>query len=339
MNLELREIAATAPAGDEALWTAAGSFAVADSLPSSPDAPLPAGTRRLVALRAGKPCGRVGFGRREGFTGAPGVTGYVGWYAAEDAATGVALLRAGAGQLLADGAERVVGPLDGNTWHRYRVTLPRGAGTVDGSPFLSEPRNPPGWGAEFEAAGFHSLLDYETRLVRIPRPDPEMAGRRERLAGTGVRIRPLDLTRFDDELRALHALSVEAFAAAPFYSPIELDGFVRLYAGLRPLLDPALVRLAETDSGRVLGFVFAFPDAFAPPGSPRIVLKTLAAHREARGMGLGRILVDDIHAIAAERGASVLHALMQVSNVSENISRRSGSELFRLYRLYGLEPG
>jgi ribosomal protein S18 acetylase RimI-like enzyme len=67
------------------------------------------------------------------------------------------------------------------------------------------------------------------------------------------------------------------------------------------------------------------------------VLKTLAAHRDARGMGLGGILVDDIHAIAAERGSAVLHALMQVSNVSETISRRSGSELFRRYVLYGRE--
>ena len=46
------------------------------------------------------------------------------------------------------------------------------------------------------------------------------------------------------------------------------------------------------------------------------MLKTLAVDEEFRGAGLGAILVDEIHARAAERGASVLHALMQVTNAS-----------------------
>src|SRR5690606_7590152 len=136
-----------------------------------------------------------------------------------------------------------------------------------------------------------------TRLVREPRPDPAIAARRELLAARGGRIRPLDLSRFEEELEALYELSLHAFSAAPFYSPIAREDFARLYAGLRPLIDPPLVRLAEDRAGRLLGYVFAFPDAFAPPQHPRVVLKTLAAHRDARGLGLGGILVDDIHSL------------------------------------------
>ena len=293
--------------------------------------------RRMVAYRDGQPVARLGFGARDGFAGAPGVTGYVGWYEASDDEAGSSVLAGAAERLLAEGARRVVGPLDGSTWHRYRVVMPREAEIEGGEPFLSEPANPPGWPRQFAKAGFHPLLEYETRLVRSPASDPDLAGRRAALAEGGVRVRALDLARYERELRALYELSVDAFAANPFYTPISFDEFAALYAGLRPLLDPNLVRLAERRDGALLGYVFAFPDALAAPERPRIVLKTLAAHRDARGMGLGGILVDDIHAIAAERGAAVLHALMQVSNVSETISRRSGSELFRRYVLYGRE--
>jgi GNAT superfamily N-acetyltransferase len=293
--------------------------------------------RRMVAYRDGQPVARLGFGAREGFAGAPGETGYVGWYEAEDAEAGTRALAGAAERLLAEGASRVVGPLDGSTWHRYRVVMPRDEQIEGGEPFLSEPANPPDWARQFEEAGFRPILEYETRLVRSPAADPDLAARRTALSGRGVRVRPLDLAEYERELRALYALSVDAFAANPFYTPTSFEEFATLYAGLRPLLDPSLVRLAESRDGQLLGYVFAFPDALAAPERPRIVLKTLAAHRDARGMGLGGILVDDIHAIAAERGAAVLHALMQVSNVSESISRRSGSELFRRYVLYGRE--
>lgn len=294
----------------------------------------PEGVRGMVARREGQRVGRLGYGMREGFAGAPGRTGYVGWYEAVDPEAGARLLSAAAERLLGEGADRVVGPLDGSTWHRYRVSLPGEGNGEDGKPFLSEPVNPADWPLHFEQAGFRPILEYETRLVREPASDPALDRSRARLAAGGIRLRPLDLADYDQELRRLYALSVEAFAANPLYTPIAFEEFAALYAGVRPLLDPSLVRLAEDRTGRLFGFVLAFPDALAA-GHSRIVLKTLAAHPDARGMGLGGILVDDIHTIAAARGAAVLHALMQVTNVSERISRRSGSELFRRYLLYG----
>jgi GNAT superfamily N-acetyltransferase len=140
--------------------------------------------------------------------------------------------------------------------------------------------------------------------------------------------------RYEAELRALHALSLEAFAENPFYSPIGLPEFERLYLPLRPMIDPSLVRLAEDSAGRLIGYVFAFPDSLAAAEAPRVVLKTLAVSLEARGWGLGAVLADEIHGEAARRGAAVLHALMQVTNASREISRRSESELFRRYVLF-----
>jgi GNAT superfamily N-acetyltransferase len=338
MPFDFRIVDVGASAAPGADWTAVSATAAAAAdAPPAADAPLPEESRRMIVYCNGLPVARVGFGARAGLSGAQGVTGYIGWYAVTDAEAGASALDRAAAILLDEGADRVIGPLDGSTWYRYRATLPRDKEIDQGEPFLSEPRNPPEWPSHFAAAGFRSELEYETRLVVHPRRDPELEPRRAALTSAGVLIRPLELAEYERDLRLLYDLSVDAFAANPYYSPISFAEFQALYAGLRPLLDPALVRLAIGPEGQLLGYVFAFPDLIASPGNPRIVLKTLATHRDVRGMGLGGILVDEIHSIAEERGAAVLHALMQTSNVSRNISGKSSSVLFRQYVLYGRE--
>src|SRR5690606_34600397 len=201
----------------ERLWQAAGG---PDRAGGSGEAPLPPETERLVALRRGSPVARAGFGTRAGFSGAPGLTGYVGWYSTTEATAGVDVLREAARRLTTGGAARVIGPMDGSTWHRYRATLARERPVPDGEPFLSEPRNPPDWADHFEAAGFHPLIEYETRRVSHPSTAAALQPRRAELERGGIRLRPLALTHYDRELRVLYDLSVQAFAGNPFYTPI-----------------------------------------------------------------------------------------------------------------------
>ena len=101
-----------------------------------------------------------------------------------------------------------------------------------------------------------------------------------------------------------------------------------------PLLDPNLVLLAYDDRDRLVAFVLAFRDPFGPPDLPRIILKTLATDPSARGLGLGGFLTDAIGRVAAERGATVIHALMESSNLSKRISSHHESVLFRRYALF-----
>lgn len=300
-----------------------------------PDDPAPAGERCILAYRGGRPVARLALGARDDLVGAPGRTGFVGWYEAADRQAGAAALAEAARLLWSEGAHRVLGPLNGSTWARYRLAEPRAEEVEDGRPFLSEPQNPPAYVADFQAAGFRPLLRFETRWVARPEPDAEV----ERSVWPGlesgdVRIRDLDLARFEEELDGLFRLSTEAFAQNPLFSTISFEEFAAQYTRMRPLLDPRLVRLAAGTAGRLVGYVFAFSDPLAPPDRPRIVLKTLASAPGARGLGLGRALVDDIHREAARRGQGVLHALMHVDNASKRISTRSESALFRRYALF-----
>lgn len=270
-------------------------------------------------------------------------TGIVGQYQAADATAGVALLREAQRRLSGAGAARVIGPMDGSTWASYRLVLPPETGDPlpDAPPFLTEPRNPSEYNDHFHAAGFSVAARYESRIApALPAARPGVERLAARIAAAGITVRPLDLTRFDDELHALFAFSTATFAGAPFFRPIDFAGFRALYEQLRPVLDPDLVLLARDRDGRLAGFVFAIPDILtAVSGHPRrLVLKTLAVHPPL--LGLGAHLADALHGLAHEKGyADVIHALMHSANASLALSAHYDSQLLRRYALYEWQPG
>ena len=287
-----------------------------------PAEPVPNGVRCLLARRKGKPAARLAFGTAMGLS-------FIGWYEALDSEAGVALLQQAREDLRQAGAREIVGPLNGSTWGRYRLVVP---GTGNAAPFLGEPWNPPEYPSQWEAAGFRPIAEYESRIFHDPEADANRLRASEaRAAEQGIRVRPLDLERWEHELRDIHALSLASFADNPFYTSIGLDSFRAANNKLRPLLVPELVRLAHDAGGRLLGLAFAYPDG----ASGRVVLKTLATAPEARGLRLATLLTEQIHAAACEQGASaVIHALMHVSNRSAQMSVDRRTELFRRYVLY-----
>ncbi|HEX2094644.1 MAG TPA: GNAT family N-acetyltransferase [Longimicrobiaceae bacterium] len=307
---------------------------------AAPDDELRAGTECLVAYADGAPVARLALEVAPELHGVPGPTGLVGWYEATDAEAGVALLCRAREVLAERGVARVLGPMNGSTWKRYRLALPPAPGEAVPHPFLTEPVNPPEYPEHFEGAGFTVAAEYESRIAFRPEDGAEVPAD-DSLDRYGIAVHPIDPGRFDEELREVFDLSLAAFAGNLFYTPIGFDEFSSAYRKIRPLLDPELVRLARSADGRLLGFVFAFPDPLDPAGGGhrRVVLKTLATSPEARGMGLGGHLTREVHRIAFARGApAVIHALMQVANASTRISGRHRGELFRRYALYGWMP-
>ena len=303
---------------------------------ADPTAPGP-DAEYAIAFRDERPVARLATYARRDLVGAPGETGLVGHYAATDADAAVALLRDATRRLVAAGAQRVLGPMNGTTWARYRFAIAEPSGESGGRPFLGEPVNPPEYPAHFVRAGFREAAWYESRIT----PDMAVANPRAAAAeatarARGVTIAPIDLARFDDDLRDLHGLSLRAFAENLYYSPIGAEEFAAMYRPMRALLDPALVLLARDGEASLIGYAFAYPDPLSLEGGRphRLIVKTLAVDPAWRSIGLGALLVERLHAAARGAGLStVIHALMQAANDSVKISAHT-ARLFRRYALY-----
>lgn len=259
--------------------------------------------------------------------------GYIGHYTADDAEAGRALLDHACRVLAAAGATLAVGPIDGNTWRRYRLVVERG----DLPPFFLEPQNPDDWPGHFTGAGFGEFARYTSAVVE--RGDHTDADARAAIAmatAAGYRLRPLDVQAPARDLDALYDISAAAFVDNLLYSPIPREAFLAQYTPLLPKIDHRLVSLAERE-GTPAGYVFALPDLaeVARTGhTTTAILKTLAVHPDHAGQGLGGALTAHCQATAFELGFTrVIHALMLETNVSQKISRRYG-RTFRRYALF-----
>lgn len=220
----------------------------------------------FLAEDAGRPVARCAamLEERLGTPDAPGApAGLVGFFECaegrEDA--GRAALDAALGWLSRRGARRVLGPMDLSIWHGYRF-MTRGFET---RPFLGEPRNPPSYPEVFEAAGFKPAARFSSwdltrehleaiRRAMAARAQPEI------FAAAGMRLEPFDLQRFDETLSHAHGLLVDAFSEHAGFTPIALEEFSVLYAGMRQLVIPELVPVMWSAERRAVGFGYLYPD-------------------------------------------------------------------------------
>ncbi len=257
--------------------------------------------------------------------------GVVGHYHATSSEAGEMILNAACARLAAEGCTLAVGPMDGNTWERYRLITERG----EEPPFFMEPDNPDDWPAHFLAAGFAPFARYCSALC------DDLGGDVPPLRDPGITVRHIDLARFTEELRLLHRLSLTCFAGNLLYTPISEAGFLSLYEPARGLIRPELVLLAEK-AGELVGFLFAVPDLLQRVRGGVIdtaIVKTMATHPAHAGRGLGGHLMARVHAAIRACGyRRVIHALFHEHNHSGRISRHT-ARVFRRYTLFARPLG
>lgn len=303
---------------------------------------------RLVARRSptlrdehGRPLGLLGF-----FEAMEGPEGKEG---------ALQLLAEGVRWLRETGAGQIVGPMDGDTWHRHRLNI----GPFDDPPFLQEPYNPPHYPEIWEEAGFQVLARYFSKQVDPAAVIAHLQPRAAAARAAGYRLRKLDTQRFTDELRLLYRLSRIIFAGNFLYTEIPEEDFLAFYAGSRGLLDPDLMLFARSPEGEDVGFLFAYPDRFQAVAAMRgsrglfaklrflrhreatdaVDFKTLGVLPEHRRAGLAALLMHEGHLRAQGKGyARANHCLFREGNPSGDLDGGAG-RILRRYHLYDwVEP-
>jgi GNAT superfamily N-acetyltransferase len=281
--------------------------------------------------------------------------GMIGFFEALEGVDVAGLFAAAVAWLREAGAGEIVGPLDGDTWHKHRLNV----GPYDDPPFLLEPYNPPWYPAVWEARGFEVLERYASTRVDTAAVVAGLEGKHRTAAEAGYRLRRLDPSRFREELGRIYRMSRALFAGNFLYTEIPEEEFLSLYAGAKSLLDPELVWFAEAPDGADAGFLFAFPDRFRAVAAMRgkrgplamlrflrhrneaeaVNFKTLGVMPGHRRAGLASALMWQGHRIALDKGyRAANHCLFREGNPSGGLDAGSGRVMrrYHLYRLAGL---
>ncbi len=249
----------------------------------------------------------------------------------------------------------VRGPINGSTWHSYRL-MTKG---FQNAPFLLEPYNPTYYPSLFERAGFQIKKRYVSSIVTYHERQIQSAEEKRReFVKMGYTIRSLNRQAYEKELRLLYELSTHIFKDNWDYTDITWDEFKALYDGLNRIIDPELILFALNPEQKPIGFVFAIPDyaravralhgeshliaklrfTMARRQRPEaVIIKTLGVLPEARQTGIGSVLVALVHQAAQQKGyTQAIHALMSEENVSRKISEKAG-EAFKEYVVYEIK--
>jgi GNAT superfamily N-acetyltransferase len=184
-------------------------------------------------------------------------SGFFGFFESEDdPQVSSLLLDAASGWLRARGCRRLRGPLS------FSINDDAGL-LVDGfdtPAALMMPHNPPYYAALMEAAGLRGVKDlfvYQGRPDRFParlaEAEPVIVKR------YGVRVRPLDLAHFADDVTRVKELFNLGWERNWGFVPFTDREIDHLAAQLRPIVVPELVLFAEVE-GRAVGFLAALPD-------------------------------------------------------------------------------
>lgn len=248
----------------------------------------------------------------------------IGQFSCADPASGAALLTAITTRLAAEGRGAVVGPMDGDTWHSYRLIS-----ESDGSPpFLMEPRSGSCDAEAFTRAGFAPISSYVS--ARAALADAIETG--APFMPNGLIIRPWDGQNAEALIGKLFAMSAASFAGNAFFKPISQSAFLALYRPIMAAVDPRLVLFAFSDTGDIAGFLFGMPNHLEGDRPRSVILKTYASRQK----GAGRALADAFHRTARDMGfTTVIHALMHDDNASRQSSLLFKASVFRRYALMG----
>lgn len=243
--------------------------------------------------------------------------GYIGCFEMNDKDLGRRQLEEYVKHLTNAGHKRIVAPINGDTWHTYRLMSWSG----DEPAFPFEPYNPLWYNDIYAEFGFKPLKNYRSDKFSMEFVEPP--------SRTDTKLSFRDYRAGD--LKLIYDISLHGFDENFLYDDISFEAFSRLYQPILPMIDKELVVIAEVDDAPV-GFMFSFA------AGDRLILKTMAVLPEYRSMGIGAKMFHHI-LFAGQRKSlrTAIAALIAEGNNSYRIASKYGSEKIREYTLYYLD--
>jgi hypothetical protein len=286
-------------------------------------------------------------------------TGHFGLIAAEDDdAVFAALLGTAEDWLRAQGCERALGPLNLSINEEVGLLI-EGFGTP---PMVMMGHDPAYAAARIEAQGYAKAKDVHAYLCRSSDDLPEPVLKRIRRGlPDGVRLRQLDMKRYDAEVATLTEILNDAWAHNWGFTPTTEAETAALAKALKSVIDPTLVWFAEID-GEAAGVIVYLPNVneaiaglggkLLPFGWARLLwrlkvrrVKSIRVplmgvktkfHRDRRGQLLPFLMIDagGRRAFALGYERFELSWVLEDNRAMRRISEAIGAKVYKTYRIY-----
>jgi len=276
-----------------------------------------------------------------------------GFFEAEDAEAGCALLGAVEEWAKARGRARVRGPMN--------PSLNESAGLLidgfDSDPMLMMPHNPRAYAAHIESAGYQKVKDLFAWLYDLERqPLPAIVRLADRARDRhGIIVRPLNLAEFTREVERLRSIYTRAWEHNWGFVAPTADEFRRLATELKPIFDPRCAVCAEVE-GRPVACAIAIPDInqalkgtngrLFPLGLMRLLMRKryidqmrlliLGVEADYRALGLYPLLLIELHRRVQGgpyRRAEFSWVLEDNRNINQT-AELAGARRYKTYRIY-----
>lgn len=212
--------------------------------------------------------------------------------------------------------------------------------------------------------GYHKAKDMLAYVVEPDFPAPKVMQRLLAKAMQRIRVRPLDRSRFDEELALMRDLFNDAWADNWGFVPFTQAEFKDLGHTLRLLIAPELIQIAEVD-GEAAAFIVALPNIneairdlggrLLPlgwakllwrlklrfPQSARVPLMGVRRrfHNTPLGPGLAFLVMDAARRHLVPRGVREVELswILEDNAGMRNIIEAIGGRAYKRYRVYEKE--
>ncbi|RAK52793.1 dATP pyrophosphohydrolase [Phenylobacterium deserti] len=312
-----------------------------------------------LAVRGGRDVGRIS-AQIDELTpdDGRGPVGHFGMIAAEDdAEIFSALFRTAEDWLRARGKTRAIGP--------FNLSINEEVGLLidgfDTPPMVLMGHDQPYVAAQVEAQGYAKAKDVYAWVSPHTDDLPHKIVELARRGREGVRIRQLDMSRYDEEVATLTQILNDAWSGNWGFTPTTEAETRQLAKAMKPVIDPRMTLFAEID-GESAGFIVLLPNVneairdlkgeLLPFGWAKLLYRLkvkgltsvrmplLGVRRKFHGTRKGQllpfILIDQGVTAARGLGYRTFEAswILEDNTAMNAIIRAVGSQIYKTYRIY-----